>query len=301
MSYRIRFSLMVTVVLLVASHAAAQSVAAGLGVNVPLLGRLTGGGNTLFVSTIDVTNHGAARRVDFYVDGVDLATRRSIAINGSVSGDGQLVAQGIGAAMRGEHTARYDDFIESLIAAGMLGPELRANGFLGSVLFVFDGVRRSGLAGVTARFFSALGDGTVGVAMRGQEMSTREPQRLIAPIIDTRGTTGTAPKLYSNLFINNTGISVGGSVPATAVTVVVSARTNGGNQSLGTPLTLEIQPGHTVAISPVFESLQIPSGSGTTIQLQVDVISGNASIAGVVSQVDAVTRDASVFAMNRAD
>ncbi|HVT44776.1 MAG TPA: hypothetical protein VMT00_10325, partial [Thermoanaerobaculia bacterium] len=42
--------------------------ASGLGVNVPVLARLVGGGNTLFISTVDVTNHAAATQVDFYLD-----------------------------------------------------------------------------------------------------------------------------------------------------------------------------------------------------------------------------------------
>src|SRR5262249_51320574 len=54
---------------------AIDGVAAGLGVNVPLVGRLTGGGNTLYISTVDVTNNSTTdTQVDFYLDGQDLAS-----------------------------------------------------------------------------------------------------------------------------------------------------------------------------------------------------------------------------------
>ena len=48
----------------------------GLGVNVPLVGRLMGGGGTLFITAVDVTNHRTVpARVDFY-----LTVRRSMAV-----------------------------------------------------------------------------------------------------------------------------------------------------------------------------------------------------------------------------
>ena len=52
------------------ARADALAAGCGLGVNLPLVGRIVGAGNTLYTSTLDVSNDGATdAQVDFYLDG----------------------------------------------------------------------------------------------------------------------------------------------------------------------------------------------------------------------------------------
>src|SRR6266540_3809467 len=63
----------------------AAAAAVGLGVNLPLVARLIGAGPTLYVSTVDISNHNAtATQVDFYLDGVDIATSRPVSVSGYI-------------------------------------------------------------------------------------------------------------------------------------------------------------------------------------------------------------------------
>jgi hypothetical protein len=300
-----RFGLLAALLLnLIGPAALAQTPARGSAINLPLLGRLIGSGNTLFRTAVDVTNNTASPvRIDFYLDGVDNATGQRVVANGSINSSGGISAWGQGGQVRARFNAHFDDFVEALIQAGRLPDTLRANGFLGSVLFVFDGRDRIGQAAVTARFYNAFGGGHVGVSLKGREITTNEPQRLVAAVLDTRGNSSGAPPMYPNLFVNNTGIAAGGSQEtAGPVTVEITAISNTSGQPIGTPIVLnDLQPGRTVVIGSVLNALQIPTTLERSILLFVRVTSGNAAIQGVISQVDDVTRDGSVFEMSRAD
>jgi hypothetical protein len=283
---------------------AAQTPARGTAINLPLLGRLIGSGNVLYRTAVDVSNHTtSAVRVDFYIDGQDLATGAPVVVNGSINAGGAIGAWGTGSPMRARSNAHFDDFVDALITAGLLPNTLRANGFLGSVLFIFDNRDESGEAAVTARFYNAYGDGNVGVSLKGREITRAEPQRLVAVVTDTRGNTTGAPQMYANLFVNNTGVAAGNSsAVAGPVTLEVSAISNTTGQAVGTPLTISnLQPGRTVSIGQVLTALQIAPSVERTVLLFVRVTSGNAAIQGVISQVDDITRDGSVFEMSRAD
>ena len=287
-----------------ASPILAQTPARGVAINLPLVGRLVGGGNTLYRTAIDVTNHTTSSvRVDFYLDGQDQATGAGIVINGSINAGGSIGAFGSGTAMRARSNAHFDDFVDALIAAGRLPDTLRANGFLGSVLFIFDGRTRPGEAAVTARFYNALGDGNVGVSLKGREVTSDEPQSLVAVVADSRGASGGAPQSYPNIFINNTGVAAGNSsAVAGAVTVQLSAIANSTGQAIGNPVTItNLQPGRTATVGSVLDAMQIPRSTESTVILFARVTSGNAAIQGVVSQVDPFTRDGSVFEMSRGD
>lgn len=277
--------------------------AKGLGVNVPLVGRLFGGGATLFITAIDVANHSsAAVPVDFYLDGQEIASGASIAIDGSIDSAGRLVARGDGGQVRARSNMHFDDFVDAVIKAGFLPESVRTNGFIGSALFVFGGSNRSGVGSVTARFYNASGEGFVGVSLKGREITTNEPRSLVAAVLDTRSNTAGAPKMYPNLFINNTGLTPTGTGVAGAVTVEISAIANSSGQAIGTPITLtNLGPGRTVVIGDVLNSLRVPSGTENTVLVFARVVSGNAAIHGIVSQVDNATRDGSVFDMSRAD
>ena len=288
---------------LVGTSLSAQSAARGSAINLPLLGRLVGSGNTLFRTALDVSNHSnASVRVDFYLDGEDLATRAPIVANGSINANGAIGAWGTGSPMRRRSNAHFDDFVDALINAGVLPSTLRANGFLGSVLFVFDGRTKRGETAVTARFYNAFGGGNVGVSFKGREITGNEPQQLVAAVLDTRGNTAGSPEMYPNLFLNNTGITANGQSSAGPVNIEVSAISNRTGQAIGTPITVQgLGPGRTTSIGLVLNALQVPAGTDDTILVFARVISGNAAIQGVISQVDPVTRDGAVFEMSRAD
>jgi hypothetical protein len=291
-------------VLLLATPLFAQTPARGTAINLPVLGRLLGSGNTLFRTAVDVSNHTAsAVRVDFYLDGQDMATGQPVVVSGSINAGGAIGAWGTGSPMRARSNAHYDDFIEALIGAGLLPDTLRGNGFLGSVLFIFDGRSKVGETAATARFYNAFGEGNVGVSLKGREITPDEPQSLVAAVIDTRGNTTGVPQIYPNVFINNTGVAAGSSsAVAGPVTVVVSAVSNATGQAIGTPITIaNLQPGRTVSVGQVLNALQIPPSVEQMILLNVRVTSGNAAIQALISQVDAITRDGSVFEMSRAD
>ena len=277
-----------------------NAAAAGLGVNLPVVGRVIGGGNTLFVSSLDITNASAgATQVDVYFDGLDSITQQPVLATVSVTSSG-IVPVG-GGTMRGSSNVHFDDFIHALVQANRLSSTTETDGVIGSALVVFNGLTKSGQGSASVRFSNPACGGTVGVAMKGHEMTANEPQKLMVAVRDTRGNTTGAPQLYPNLFINNTGIKVDGSGPAGAVSVVVSAVSNRTGQAVGVPITVTIGPGQTATIGQVPAALQVPDGTDDTLIVTAKVVSGTASIEGIVSQVDAVTKDGSVIEMNRAD
>ncbi len=156
---------------------AVQGVAAGLGVNVPLVGRLVGGGNTLYISTVDVTNNTATdAQVDFYLDGQDLASGGAISRVGSISSSGTLVAQGGGGLMRHRSNAHFADFIDALVQAGILPASAESDGFIGSVLFVFNGFTKLGQGSATVRFYNSFGGGSIGQSLKGHDIAAGESQ-----------------------------------------------------------------------------------------------------------------------------
>jgi hypothetical protein len=269
----------------------------GLGVSLSLVGRLVGGGNTLFTTSIDVTNSTTApTQVDFYLDGMDLTLQNVITVNGSIDASGALLAQGVG-AMRGRQNAHFDDFIDSLVKANLLPAYIEPNGFIGSVLFVFNGFSKSGQGTATARFSNAFGGGTIGVSLKGHELTASEPLSIVAAVRDSRG--GTGAQLYPNVFINNTGLTPAGAIGG-AITVQLTAYANSSGLAIGTPITLQIGPGQTASVSGALQALGVPSGENT-ILIYATVVSGTSAIEGLVSQVDAVTKDGSAFEMSRAD
>lgn len=284
-------------VLLSTSAAHAQN-ARGIGINIPVVGRLVGGGNTLFRTAVDVANHaGSPTKVDFYFAGQDLTTLAPITITGSVTNAG-LVAQG-GGTLRGSSVVTLADFVQSLVDAGRMTALTRDHGVLGSVLFVFDGLAARGDASASARFYNDFGGGTVSVALTGRVITREEPVALRAVVRDTRGKPGA--QLYSNLFINNTGLAPVDGLAQGDITVEISATANSTGLPVGTPLTLTIPRGQTRSVSQVLTALGVSPSSEETVLVLARVTGGSAAIAGVVSTVDATTRDGAVIEMTRAD
>jgi hypothetical protein len=284
-------------VLILAIGSISPSFGAGLGVSIPLVGRAIGGGNTLFATAVDVTNNsGSATAVDFFFTGTNGRTGELISVIGTVSDVG-LVSRSRG-VLSGRTNVHIEDFIADLVTFGFLPREVQDDGITGSVLFVFQGLSRSGQGAVTARFYNALSGGTVGVAIKGHEITAAEPKKIVAAVRDTRGLPGT--QIYPNLFINHTGLTPAGVATTEPVTVEISASANISGQPIGVPVTFQLRPGETRTIGQALQALQVPAGN-TTILVTATVTAGNAAIAGVVSQVDAVTRDGSAFEMTRAD
>ena len=248
---------------------------------------------------MDVSNNTTtAAQLDFYFNGVNLKTSAPVAVTGSISSAGAPVAQGTGGLMRGRSNAHWDDFIDALVTAGMLPATIKDDGFIGSVLFVFNGFSASGQGSATVRFYNSLSGGTVGQSLKGHELSTSEPQSLVATVRDSRGKAG--PQLYANIFINNTGVTPLGTGTAGSVTVHVQAFANSTGLAVGTPLDTVIGVGQTVGLSDVTAVLKIPPGEDTLL-VYVTVTSGSSAIAGVFAQVDVTTRDGTTTDMSRAD
>jgi len=272
----------------------------GLSINLPLVGRVIGGGNTLFATSIDVSNNATTSvRADFYFDGKDVTTGETVSIVGSI-GDFGIVPQG-GGIMAAQSNQHFNDFISALVDANLLASGLRDDGMQGSVLFVFNGYTKSGQGAVTARFYNAFGGGNVGVAIKGHEIAAGEPQKLVVTALDTTTLSGTG-QVYPNVFINNTGLAPDGTTAHGDVTVQLSAVSVKSGQPLGNPMSITIGSGQTATVGHVFQALGItPAADLTSLLVYATVTSGTAAIEGLVSQVDTVTKDGSAFEMSRAD
>jgi hypothetical protein len=262
-------------------------IASGLGVNLAAVGRLVGSGNTLFKTAVDVGNNSAsAAQIDFYFDGTSAGA--SLAASGSLSSSGALVARGTGGTVRGHSNIHYDDFVDALVGASLLPSSVETNGILGSTLFVFNGFSKSGQGSATARFYNSAFGGTIGQAINGREITTSEPTKLVVTARNTVGKSG--PQLYSNLFVNNLGLTPTGSGTPSAVNVLVSASSNSSGNPVGTPFTITgLAPGATTVVA-VFAQLAIPA-SEDTVLLTINVVSGTSAIDAVIDQIDNTTHD----------
>lgn len=286
----------VALIILFASGSPGFAQATGLTINLPLVGRVIGAGNTLFRTAVDISNTTtASSQVDFFFDGTDQSTQERIIVTGSVGGDG-LSGRGQG-VIRGRANVHFDDFVDSMVQTGMISAENRDHGVIGSLMIVFDGLTRVGQGAMSARFYNDLGGGTVGVSLAGNTITTDEPQALVAVVRDTRARSG--PQLYTNLFINNTGLDRAG-IPAGTVDIEITAFANSSGSQVGTPMNVRLSSGLTFSLSQVLTALQVPS-SEDTILVYARVTGGNATIAGLTSTIDVVTRDGSVIPMARAD
>ena len=272
----------------------------GLGINMPLVARVVGAGNTQYITSLDVSNHSAGDiQVDFYLDAMNQRTQTPVIVTGSITRDG-LRAQAAG-TMRGRSSMHVSDFFAALADAGMLPAAALSDGVVGSALFIFGGLTRSGQASVTARFRSDLAGGTIGVALRGRELTGNEPRQLVAAVRDSTANSRGEPKLYPNLFLNHIGLTPAGIGTSEPVTVELRAVSNSSGVEVGSPATITIGSGQTALVGSVLQLLGVPAGSDDTILVYARVTSGNGAIHGIVAQVDNTTRDASVFEMSRAD
>jgi len=288
------------------------SVAQGLSVNVPVVGRLVGSGGILFKTAIDVSNNtGTAAQIDYYLVGTAGAT--SISVTGSISSSGTLVPQGTGGAAHAHTNFHSDDFIDSLVQADAIPASVESANFVGSVRFVFDGFTKSGQGSASANFYRQLSaggvSGTIGVSAAGHEITANEPMAIVGTFRGTVGKPG--PQVYSNLFVNNMGVTPVAvappctSCPQSALPTAIDVKISAFSGKTGSPVgkakaVTGIGPGQTVAFGPVLSALEVPASEDTVI-VYVTVTSGNAAIQGLAVQIDNGTHDSSSVDMRRAD
>ena len=262
----------------------------GIGVILPVIGRIFAGGNTLVQTSLDVSNfQSAAARVDFVFHGTDAVTGSPISFTGNFVNDG-------GTLERAFSSVHYEDFIDAMGQKGAITAAQEAHGVLGSLLIVFEGATTSGQGSASARFFSRQFGGTIGVAFNGHEFNRTETTALAGAFTDTRSIAG-VPHLYSDIFINNIGLyePITGQLTPRDDVVRISAFSATTGQPIGTPLTAAIPSFQTLATS--LSALGVPAGSGPVVVL-ARAISGVGALLGVGAEVDDETKDPSGFAMS---
>ena len=262
----------------------------GLGVLMPVIGRLVGSGNTLFKTSLDVSNFSASPSVVvFRFHGVDIQTSAVIAFTGTFVNDG-------GTHERPFSSIHFDDFIDAMAQNAFITPDQVANGVLGSMLIVFQGITASGQGAARARFYSSQFGGTIGVAVNGHEFNGTETTALGGAFSDTR-TISSTPQLYSNIFINNIGHfnSGTGQFDTSDDLVRLSAFSATTGQPIGTPLTRPIKSFQT--LSTGLSALGVPPGAGDVVVL-AKATSGQGALLGVGAEVDDTTKDPSGFGMS---
>jgi hypothetical protein len=265
-----------------------EIAASGLGVLMPVIGRLTGGGNILYTTTLDVSNFSpGAVTVDYKFQGADVKTGAAISFSGTFVNDG-------GTKMRAFSDVRFDDFIDAMVQRGWITPAQEADGVLGSMVVVFEGVSAGNQAAARARFFSSQSGGTIGVSVNGHVLSTSDGTAVAGAFSDTRTIPGT-PQLYSNIFLTNFGQLVNGQFVASDDTVTITAFSSATGQQIGTPLTVPIPSFRTLSTS--LSALGVPEGAGAVIVL-AKATSGQGILVGVGAEVDDATKDPSGFEMN---
>jgi hypothetical protein len=262
----------------------------GLGVLMPVVGRLIGSGNTLFKTSLDVSNFSASpSAVVFRFHGVDVKTSAVLAFTGTFVNDG-------GTHERAFSSIHFDDFIDAMVQNSAITPEQESDGILGSMLIVFQGITASGQGAARARFYSNQFGGTIGVAVNGHEVDGTETTALGGAFSDTR-TISATPQLYSNIFINNIGhFNAGtGQFDTSDDVVRLSAFSAASGQPIGTPLTVPIKSFQT--LSTGLSALGVPPGAGDVVVL-AKATSGQGFLLGVGAEVDDTTKDPSGFAMS---
>lgn len=263
------------------------SSAPGLLVNLPVVGRLAGGGGVLYTTSVDVSNNsGNSMAVSFTLNAIDLVTASPIpAVNG------QFVSPGSSTLLFGRGTVHFDDFIDTLVQQGLLDPQAEAHGVLGSMQVNFTGAAGSGQGTAQARFFSSGCSGTIGVSAAGQEITGVNATSLVGIFRDTRGEPG-VPQIYSNMFLNNVGTSPNGQFPGTDVTVELVAYDSATAAVVGTVPAIPIAAHQTVVVSDVLHTLGVPAGEDTVIVI-ARITTGTSSIEGLAVQLDSDTHDGS--------
>ena len=262
----------------------------GLRVLLPVIGRLVGGGQILYSTSLNLASFASTPvTVDYVFHGNDVKTGTAITFGGVLANDG-------GTHVRAFSGVYVDDVIDAARQLGGVSAQEEADGVLGSATFLFENVTTSHLGSVSARFSSMQFGGTIGVAINAPELDGDETTAVMGSFLDTRGIAGIA-QLYSNIFLTNFGHYDSASrqfIPSTDK-VTIKAFSNSTGQQIGSSLNLAIATGQT--ISTGLGALGVPPGAGLVIVL-ARATSGQGILTGVGAAVDATTTDPSVFQMS---
>lgn len=285
----------------------ASAPAIGIGVEVDVVGRVIGGGNTLFRTAVDVANDtNAATQVDFYYD--VLVGGVPVELVGSLTDSG-IVAQGTG-TLGPRAVFHSDDFVDDLRAAGPAIPgdltsAEESAGVIGGMLVIFNSPHAGlfdqvGQGSAQARFYSDGCNGTIGVSASGHELTTTEPKGLVGIARDTRGEAGT-PQLYTNFFITNEGY-VNPSTHAfvaNPVTLKLTGYNSAGAVTGTYTLPAALGVGETATVVNLFSLLGANPAQGDTLVVFAEITSGDSGISGLASVNDNDSKDPSASPLHR--
>jgi hypothetical protein len=285
----------------------AVSQALGVGINLDVVGRLTGSGNTLFRTSVDIANNtNTATQVDAFFDGAIGGVNTDIVVSVTAAG---LVAQGAPGQLLADHAVFHsDDYIDDLKAAGLITQAEEDAGILGSLFVIYNSPSTGlfdqiGQGSVQARFYSSNFGGTIGVSANGHELTASEPTSLVGIARDTTGEANT-PQVTTNFFINNEGFADAGT--GNLIVNPVTVRMSGFSNVTGNPLphtqTITIDSYETVGLGNIYATLGASTaGDGDSIVVFFDIISGNSAISGLSSTNDSATKDPSAAQLRPAD
>lgn len=278
------------------------SAASGVGLNLDVAGRLSGGG-TLFRTAIDIANNtNTNTQVDAYFSGATL-TGSPIDVIVSVAATG-LADQGT-VQLAGPSVFHSDDFIDDLKQLGLISQSEEDAGVLGSLFVIFDSPSAGlfdqiGQGTVQGRFFSANDQGTIGVSASGHELTTTEPTSLVGIVRNTVGEADT-PQLYTNMYINNEGYALdNGQIQADDVQVRLTGYSNSTGNVTGQAGPYPIKAFNTIGVPKVWDLVH-GSSTDDTLVVFVDIVSGNSAISGLTSTNDNGTKDPSGAQLRPAD
>jgi len=263
----------------------------GIGVIVPVVGRLIGGGGLLYATSLDVSNFSTtAAQAAFQFRGADLATGTPIVFTGSFS-----VAAG-GGPLAAFSSVHFDDFLHAMKVLGNITADQETHGVIGSLLIVFDGISVSGQCTARARFYSQQFGGTIGVALNGHEFDGTETTAVAGVFADT-STSSNLPRLYSNIFLTNLGRFQSGGFVTSDDTVTLTAYSATTSSVVGSPKIIPLPTGRTVSLNLI--DLGVPPGAGRMIVV-AKATSGQGLLLGVGAEIDGDTKDPSGFDMSPA-
>jgi hypothetical protein len=295
------------------SAATLQASASGVGINLDVVGRLVGGGNTLFKTSVDIANNtNTPTQVDAYFAGIVSGVHTEPqALQVTAAG---LVGPNSSSQLAAHSVFHTDDFIDDLRVAGLISQADEDAGILGSLLVIYNspsaGLFNStvGQGAVQARFYStvaagngSLSGGTIGVSANGHELTGSEPTSLVGIARDTILIANT-PQVYTNFFINNEGYPDSSGHPVVStVQIRLTGYSNSTHSITGQSNPITIGQYETAVIGNIFQLLGGNLATDDTLIVFVDIISGNSAISGLSSTNDNTTKDPSGAQLRPAD
>src|SRR2546423_287192 len=244
-----------------------QQPGGGFSVDLPIVGRVRGA-TTTFTTALDITNNSAqSTDVEFFFTPAD----------GSPSHSGLL------ATLSGFDNLHFDDFLQALVSAGVMTPNLADNAF-GSLLLTFTNpaFRAGTEASAVARIYSsATPSGTYGLAYRARPFETNGAHSLSSVIRNGNG-------MVTNMGFENLGVDDLGGVTAAPITV----RLTFFDPTTGTPVGAQpiftLGAGQVIQLNDVFRQFGLTQ---TAAVVFVDEIGGASQLRGYVVLKDTSTND----------